>query len=40
MPETINKKVYVSKENLKYVLEKLKQKNADFPFKIKRFQYI
>ena len=29
MPETINKKVYVSKENLKYVLEKLKQKNAD-----------
>ena len=29
MPETINKKVYVSKENLKYVLEKLKLKNAD-----------
>ena len=29
MAETINKKVYVSKENLKYVLEKLKLKNAD-----------
>ena len=29
MPETINKKVYVSKDNLKYVLEKLKLKNAD-----------
>lgn len=29
MPDTINKKVYVSKENLKYVLEKLKLKNAE-----------